>query len=72
MSQEMLDIDFAWVSNDEFRNMEQLLNYAEARIAIFETGLFDHRENEKDNKSFILTVDLKYRRSCTSTMITIG
>ena len=71
MSQEMLDGDFAWVSDDECRNMEQLLNYAEARIAIFDTGLFDHRENEKDKKSFILKVDLKYRRSLTSTMMII-
>ena len=42
MPQEMPDGDFEWVSDDECRNMEQLLNYAESRIAIFDTGLFDH------------------------------
>ena len=60
MSQEMPDGYFEWVTDDECRNMEQLLNYADGRIAIFDTGLFDHRENEKDKKSFILEVDLKY------------
>ena len=39
--------------------METLLNYADGRIAIFDTGLFDHREHEKDKKSFILEVDLE-------------
>ena len=29
-------------------------------MAIFDTGLFDHRENEEDKKSFIFEVDLKY------------
>ena len=36
------------------------MNYADGRIAIFDTGLFDHRENEENNKSFILEVDLEY------------
>ena len=40
--------------------MGLLLNYADGRIAIFDTGLFDYRENEEDKKSFILEVDLKY------------
>ena len=60
MSQEMPDSDFEWVSDDECRNMEQLLNYADGRIAIFYTGLFDHRENKEDKNSFILKVDLEY------------
>ena len=29
-------------------------------MAIFETGLFDHRENEEDKKSFSLEVDFEY------------
>ena len=57
MSQEMPDGDFELVSDDECCNMEQLLNYADGRIAIFNTGFFDHRENEEDKKSFILEVD---------------
>ena len=48
------------MSDDTCRNIEQLLNYADGRIAIFDTGLFDHRENEKDKKSFILEVGLEY------------
>ena len=36
------------------------MNYADGRIAIFDIGLFDHRENEEDKKSFILEVDLEY------------
>ena len=60
MSQEMPDDDFEWVSDDECRNMEQLLNYADGRIAIFDTGLFDHRFDDVDKKSFILEVDLEY------------
>ena len=40
--------------------MGQLLNYADGRIAIFDTGLFDHRDNEEDKKCFILEVDLEY------------
>ena len=45
MSQEMPEGEFEWVSENECRNMKQLLNYADGRIAIFNTGLFDHREN---------------------------
>ena len=60
MSQEMPDGDFEWVSDNECRNMEQLLNYADGRIAIFDTGLFDHREYEDYKKSFILEIDLEY------------
>ena len=60
MSQEIPDGDYEWVSDDKCRNLEELLNYADGRIAIFDTGLFDHRENEEDKKIFILEVDFKY------------
>ena len=60
ISQEMPDGNFEWVSDDKCRNVEQLLNYTDVRIAIFDTGLFDHRENDKNKKSFILEVDFKY------------
>ena len=60
MLQEMPDGDFEWVSDDECRNLEQLLNYADGRIDIFDTGLFDHRENKEDKKSFIFEVDFDY------------
>ena len=60
MSHEMPDGDFKYVSDVEFRNMEQLLNYADNRIAIFDTGLFDHRDNEEDTQSFILEVEMEY------------
>ena len=40
--------------------MKLLLNYADKRMAIFDTGLFDHRENEEDKKSFIFEVDMEY------------
>ena len=43
ISQEMPDGDFEWVSDDECHNREQILNYADGRIAIFDTNLFDHR-----------------------------
>ena len=52
--------DFEWVSDDECRNIKQLLNYADGGIAIFDTELFNHRENEEDKKSFILEVYLEY------------
>ena len=60
MLQEMPDGDFEWVSDDECRNLEQLLNYADGRIAIFITGLLAHRKNQEETKSFIFEVDLKY------------
>ena len=60
MSQEMPDNDFEWLTHDECSDMKMVLNYADGRMAIFDTKLFDHRENEKDNKSFILEVDLEY------------
>ena len=60
MSQEMPDNDFEWLSEDECRDMELLLNYTDGGMAIFDTGLFDHRENEEDKKSFIFEVDLEY------------
>ena len=60
MSQEMLNGDFEFVTDDECRNIKQLLNYPDGRFAIFDTGLFDHRKNQKDKISFILEVDLEY------------
>ena len=48
------------MSDVECRNIEQLLNYTNGRIAIFDTILFNHRKNEEDKKSFILEVDLEY------------
>ena len=39
--------------------MEKLLNYAEGRFAIFDTGLFYNREKKKNKKSLILKVDLE-------------
>ena len=60
MSQEMPDGDFEWLSQNECRDMGLLLNYADGRMAIFDTGLFDHRENEEDKKSFIFEVELEY------------
>ena len=47
MWQEMQDNDFEWLSEKECRNMGLLLNYADGRIGIFDTGLFDHHENEE-------------------------
>ena len=49
------------MSNDESRHTQQLLNYADGRIAIFNTGLFVYWENEKDKKCFILEVDYEYQ-----------
>ena len=41
--------------------MGLLLNYTDGRIVIFDTGLFDHRENEDDKMSFIFEVDMEYQ-----------
>ena len=60
MSQEMPDGDFERLSEDECCDMGLLLNYADGRIATFDTRLFDHRENTEDKKRFILEVDLDY------------
>ena len=60
MSQEMPAGDFEWVCNDKCRSMEQQLNFANGRIVIFYLGLFDHRENEEDKRSYIFEVDLEY------------
>ena len=46
MSQEMPDGNFEWLSKDKSRDMGLLLNYADGRMAIFDTGLFDHWENK--------------------------
>ena len=40
--------------------MGLLLNYADGRMAIFDTGLFNHWENEEDKKRFILEVNMEY------------
>ena len=60
MSQEMPDGDFEWVSQNECREMELLMNYADGRITIFDLGIFNHRVTEEEKKSFIFEVDLKY------------
>ena len=60
MSQKMPDGDFEWVSQDECREMELLMNYADGRIDIFDLGLFNHRVTEEEKKSFIFEVDLEY------------
>ena len=36
------------------------MNYADGRIAIFDTGLFDHQKNETDKTSLVLEVDFEY------------
>ena len=48
------------MSDDECCTAKQLLNFAKIRIAIFNTGLFDHCEYAEDKKSFILEVELEY------------
>ena len=50
MSQEMPDSDFEWVRQDECREMELLMNYANGRIAIFDLGLFNHRVTNDEKK----------------------
>ena len=54
LSQEMPDGDFEWLSEDECRDMELLLNYADGRMAIFDTGHFDYHENEEDKNVLFL------------------
>ena len=56
----MPDGEFKWLSQDESRDIRQLLNYADGCIAIFDTKLFDHRENKDDKKSVIFEVDYEY------------
>ena len=60
ISQKMPDGDFEWVSKNKYRDMGLLLNYEEGCIAIVDTRLFDHKENEKKNKCFIFKVDSEY------------
>ena len=60
MSQEMPDGEFVLVNQDECREMELLLNYADGRIAIFDLRLFNHRVTDDEKKSFIFEVDLEY------------
>ena len=59
MSQKMPDGKFDWLSVDECRAMEQQLNFADGRIAIFDLWLFDHRVLD-EKTSFIFEVDLEY------------
>ena len=59
MSQEIPDGKFEWVSAAKCRNMEQLLNTADGRIAIVDVGLFDHRVLD-EKKSYILEMDFEY------------
>ena len=60
MSQEMPDGEFEWVSQDECREMELLMNYADGRIAIFDLGIFNHWVTGEDKKIFIFEVDFEY------------
>ena len=57
LSQKMPDGNFEWLREDESCDMGLLLNYADGRIAIFDTGLYDYHKKEKDKKSFILEVN---------------
>lgn len=59
MSQEMPDGEFVWVSADDCRIMEQTLNFAAGRIAMFDLDIFYHRMGD-EQKSLILDVHLKY------------
>ena len=69
--QEMLDGDLEWLSQDKCRNMELLLNYADGRIAIFDTKQFDHREDENDRKFLFSRCMWSTRRSLPSGTTTI-
>ena len=60
MLQDMSDSDFKWLSQNKCRDMELLLNYGDGRIAIFDTGILNYRENNPDKKILILKVELKY------------
>ena len=60
ISQVMHDVDFEWVTDDKCRNLEQLMIYADGRIAIFNTKLLDYQENEKDKKYNIFKVYFEY------------
>ena len=48
ISQEMQNGDFKWLSQDNCNDIRLLLNYAEGRIAIFDTKVFDHRKIKED------------------------
>ena len=61
ISQKMPNGDFEWLSQDECSDMELLLIFADDRIAIFNTGLIDIRENKEDKKCFIFEVDIEYK-----------
>ena len=53
MSQNMPDGKFEWVNQDEYRELELLMNYADCRIAIFDLGVFNHRVTNEEENSFI-------------------
>ena len=59
MSQNMPDDDCKWLSEDECRDMKMVSNYVDGLISIFDTGLFDHWEKEK-NKKFYFEMDFQY------------
>ena len=67
MSHNMPDGDFEYLSDDECRNLEQLLNDADGRIAIFDNGLFDYRENEEDKKVLFARLTWITRLTCSET-----
>ena len=60
MCKKMSDGHFEWLSEYECNEMGLLLNNKTNRIAIFDSGLFDHRENENYKQSFIFDIDLEY------------
>ena len=60
VSKEMPDGDFEWVSQDECREKELLMNYADGCIANFVLSAFNHRETDEEKKSNIFQVDLEY------------
>ena len=71
MSQEMPDGDFEWVSDDECRNLEQLLNYADGRIAVFNTDYSIIVKTRRTRRVLFSRWTLSSRRSCTSETTTI-
>ena len=71
MSQEMSDGDCEWLSEDECRDMGLLVNYEDGGIAIFDTKLFDHRENEEEKNVLFSRWTWSIRHRCTSAPTTI-
>ena len=60
ITQKMPDEVFELLSEQECQDIKLRLNAADCRITIFDLGMFDNREIEKDKKSFIFEVDLEY------------